>query len=384
MFLIHRSRALKLLLTGVVLVSLYAASAFGAAAQGAPGAVFTMTNAEEGNAVIVWQRGADGSLEMAGEYATDGDGSGGGLGSQGALFLSNSGDWLFAVNAGSDEISAFRVDPDGLSLTSTVSSGGEMPISIAVHGRWVYALNAGGAGNIAGFILNNAGELVPLDGATRGLSQSGGTGPAQVQFTPDGSQLVVTEKATNRIVVYPVGTDGIAGHATVNPSHGMTPFGFDFGQNGTLVVSEAFGGAEDASAVSTYDINHDGSLRLISGTVHSTETAACWVAVTPDGRHAYTTNTGSGSVSAFGIRYDGRAFLIDATLEHRPEDGKAGLTGDGSSPIDASVSQDGQFLYVLNGSADSISIFAVDGRGNLTDAGTVTGLASSTVGIVAG
>ncbi len=131
-------------------------------------------------------------------------------------------------------------------------------------------------------------------------------------------------------------------------------------------------------------INANGSLRLISGTVPSTETAACWVVTGPDGRRAYTTNTGSGSVSAFGIRFDGRAFLIDATIENLPADGKAALTGEGSSPIDATISADGQYLYVLNGGTDSISIFSIDAHGDLTEVGQVTGLAASTVGIVTG
>jgi 6-phosphogluconolactonase (cycloisomerase 2 family) len=89
-------------------------------------------------------------------------------------------------------------------------------------------------------------------------------------------------------------------------------------------------------------------------------------------------------VSAFGIRADGRAFLIDDTIEHLPEDGQAGLTGEGSGPIDAAVSRDGAYLYVLNGGTDSISIFAIDAHGDLSEVGQVTGLDGSAVGIAAG
>jgi 6-phosphogluconolactonase (cycloisomerase 2 family) len=384
MFPFHARRSLKLMLSLAVVLSAFATGAFGAAAQGAPGVVYTMTNEEAGNAIITWQRGADGSLEMSEAFPTGGDGSGGGLGSQGALVLSRNGQWLLAVNAGSNEISAFQVHEDGPELTSTVDSGGEMPISVTIHNRLVYVLNAGGDGNITGFVLDDAGTLVPLDGATRGLSQAGGAGPAQVQFTPAGDMLVVTEKATNRIDVYAVDENGIAGSAVVNDSHGATPFGFDFAQQGTLVVSEAFGGAENASAVSTYVRNTDGTLQLVSGSVATTESAACWVATTPDGRRAYTTNAGSGSVSAFGIRSDGRAFLVDGTIENLPEDGQAGLTGEGSSPIDAAVSRDGQYLYVLNGGTDSVSVLAIDTHGDLSEVGQVTGLAASSVGIAAG
>jgi hypothetical protein len=43
---------------------------------------------------VVWNRGADGSLTSAGSYATGGRGSGAGLGSQGAIILSQNSRWL--------------------------------------------------------------------------------------------------------------------------------------------------------------------------------------------------------------------------------------------------------------------------------------------------
>ena len=74
-----------------------------------------------------------------------------------------------------------------------------MPVSVAARGRLVYVLNAG-SDNVTGFLLNNTGDLTAIPGSTRPLSGTG-TGPAQVGFHPRGSQLVVTEKATNKIDV---------------------------------------------------------------------------------------------------------------------------------------------------------------------------------------
>src|SRR2546425_8728268 len=109
-----------------------------------PRAVYTLTNQVAGNAVAVFSRAADGTLAAAGSAATGGTGTGSGLGSQGALALSDDGRWLFAVNAGSNEVSAFRVGPAGLSLTSLAGSGGTRPIGLTVHGSLLYVLNAGG------------------------------------------------------------------------------------------------------------------------------------------------------------------------------------------------------------------------------------------------
>ena len=335
--------------------------------------IFTMTNAADGNAIVAFARSETGELTPDGTYPTGGNGNGAGLGSQGALVLTDNGRWLFAVNAGSNSISVFRVTPGGLHLRDVVSSGGEMPISVTIHGRMVYVLNAGGTENISGFLFHPNGRLQPLSGSTRPLSGTG-VGPAQVQFTHDGTMLVVTEKATNKIDVFLMDVNGRPSMPVVNDSHGMTPFGFDIKPDGTLIVSEAFGGAVDASAVSSYQIALDGTLQLVSATVMTTETAACWVEITPDGRFAYTTNTGSGSVSGYAVGGDGSLSLLNA-------DGRTGLTGDGSSPIDAIHAGDGQFLYTLNAGDDSISIFGVNPDGSLTDIGKVTGLGASVVGL---
>src|SRR3989441_5036033 len=214
-----------------------------AAADGsAPGAVYALTNRISGNAVAVFRRAADGTLVAAGSVATGGAGTGSGLGSQGALALSDDGRWLFAVNAGSNEVSAFRVGAAGLSLTSRVGSGGTRPISLAVHGSLVYVLNGGGDGNISGFTVGANGVLAAIRGSSRMLSGAA-VGPAQVAFSSDGRWLVVTEKTTHQLDLYAVGPDAMATGPTSYASAGGTPFGFGFGHRDELFVSEAAGSA---------------------------------------------------------------------------------------------------------------------------------------------
>ena len=326
---IRTRRPISIVMVLVAVIATLLATTTGASARGQDkhGAVFTMTNASGGNEVVAFKRSADGQLTPDGAYPTGGNGSGAGLGSQGSLVLSENGRWLLAVNAGSDSVSAFRVTPAGLKLRSVVHSGGDMPISVTIHDQMVYVLNAGAAENISGFRLHSNGSLLAVAGSARPLSGTG-VAPAQVQFTSDGSKLVVTEKGANKIDVYLVDGAGLASMPVVNDSNGMTPFGFDIAPDGTLVVSEAFGGAPNASAMSSYRIMDDGTLDLVSGTVPTTETAACWVVVTPKGNNAYTANTGSGSVSGYALDDDGALSLLNA-------DGQTGLTGPGSRPIDA-------------------------------------------------
>src|SRR6266576_919990 len=161
------------------------------AALSNPGAVYTLTNQVGGNAVAVFARGADGRLTAAGTVSTGGTGTGASLGSQSAVTLSEDGRWLFAVNAGSNDVSVFSVSPGGgLALASRTASGGTLPISLTVHGNVLYVLNAGGTGNISGLALGTSGALTAIAGATRPLSGSN-VGPAQVSFSPDGRRLGV-------------------------------------------------------------------------------------------------------------------------------------------------------------------------------------------------
>ncbi len=334
------------------------------AAGSAKGAVFTLSNDPDGNRVLVWERGANGVLLAAGAVPTGGTGTGGGLGNQGALTLSRSHHWLYAVNPGSDEISVFRVHGTHLTLVEVAPSGGDMPISVTVRGRLVYVLNAGGNGNIQGFRRNHFGILTPIAGSNQPLSQAG-SAPAQIGFAPNGRQLVVTEKATNRLTFYNVRAGGSAGPPAWRSSSGDTPFGFEFARNGTLVVSEAFGGAPDSSAASTYRFRPGGNLKLLDGSVATTETAACWVVLTRNGRYAYVTNTGSGSVSGYSLSSAGDLSLLDA-------DGVTASTGAGSAPIDAAFDRSSRHLFVLLAGTDAIAIFRARADGSLEDRGQVT------------
>jgi len=337
------------------------------------GAVFTLSNSAGGNAVIAFERGADGTLTPAGTFATQGNGTGAGLGSQGAVALSGDGQFLFAVNAASNSITSFAVDGTSLTRVSTVTSGGTLPISLTTHGSLVYVLNAGGTENITGFSVGQNGALTLLAGSSRPLSGTG-VGPAEVGFDPSGRLLVVTEKNTNLIDVFAIGNGGFASAPVFNPSAGQTPFGFAFNQQGVLIVSEAFGGAVDASAVSSYTLGTNGALSVVSASVPTTETAACWVAVTTNGKFAFASNTGSASVTGFEVR--------NAALSILNSDGKTGNTG--TTTIDAAVSRNSQYLYALTAGSHEISAFAVrQDDGSLSPVSGAAGLPIGTVGLAA-
>ncbi len=339
---------------------------------GAAGAVYVLSNAVAGNAVLVFPRGGNGALGAPVSVPTGGLGSGGGLGNQGAIAQSADGRFLYAVNPGSDEVSAFRQTAGGLAHLGNIGSGGDLPISIAVRGDLLYVLNDGAAPNVTGFRAGNDGSLSMIGGSTRPLSVAV-PDAAQVGISPDGHRLVVTEKATNIIVGWDITDAGTLVNRTLTPSAGPTPFGFEFARGGALLVSEAFGGAPDASVLSSYRPAAAG-WTAVSPLIATTETAACWVVVTPNGRFAYVTNTGSASVSGYAVGAGGTLTLLDA-------DGVTASTSAG--PIDAAISRNGRFLYTLNFGADAISAFRIASDGSLEHLGDTSGLPDGANGLVA-
>jgi len=239
----------------------------------------------------------------------------------------------------------------------------------------LYVLNDGGSGNVAG-LRHDDGELQPLAGSERALSAAGGTAPAQVGFSAEGDAVVVTEKGTNRLVSWAVQSDGTLGAQLVTASAGPTPFGFAFDRRNHLIVSEAAGGAAGASTVSSYRFTDAEPARPVvrSAAVPDTQSAACWVAVTPNGRFAFVTNTASSTVSRYDIGRQGSLTLGSAT---------AADTGSGSAPIDAAVSRHGRQLFVLNAKTHTIVAFGVGGDGSLAPQGGVGGLPAAAVGLAA-
>ncbi len=352
-------------MAAIVAVSAMATGQAMAAGQAGGGEVYTLSNSTAGNAVLTFERGPDGSLTATGSTPSGGAGTGAGLGSQGAVILSRDGRTLFAVNAGSDSVSSFAVTRTGLRLVDTASSGGDLPTSLTHRRGILYVLNTGSPNSISGLSVRRNGELAPLPGSTRPLSAAS-TNPAQVELSPDGKVLVVSERATNLLTTYVVDRHGLAGAPSSYASTGVTPFGFAFTRRGDLVVSNA-----GSTGASSYEVDRDGSLAPITA-LATGQAAACWTVVTRNGRIAYTTNTAAGTVSAYAVASDGSLSLLAAV---------AATTG--GSPADAAISGNGRFLYVRNGSQGAINAFRIGSDGGLAPLPGTSGLPAGFAGLAA-
>ncbi|MBF4769884.1 beta-propeller fold lactonase family protein [Nocardioides agariphilus] len=312
------------------------------------GHVYQPTNAAAGNAIAVFDRHADGSLTGAGSVPTGGLGTGASLASQGAIV--RDGRLLFVVNAGDDTISALRVRGSKVVVADRIASGGDRPVSITVHDGVGYVLNHD-SDTIVGFTYDGSGDLHRLRGSHRDLTANpagGLTDAAQVEFSPSGRTLAVTERGSNAIDTFRV-QGAYAGQATSHASAGLVPYGFDFDRRGTLVVSEAASGSASSYRVAP-------GFRSITEALGDTQAAACWLVISGD--YAWVVNAASASISSYRIAADGSLTLVEAVA-----------AGTGAGPTDAAVAPDGGSLHVRMRDG-SVSSFTIGAGGSLTPAGS--------------
>jgi 6-phosphogluconolactonase (cycloisomerase 2 family) len=333
------------------------------------GKMFISTNAPAGNEVLVYQRAGDTPATLLARVPTQGRGTGAGLGSQGAVTLSRDGKYLFVVNAASNNVSTFAVKRRGLELTSIVDTGGVTPTSVTESDGLVYVLNAGGSGDVVGF-RNRGGTLTPIASAIGTLSATTGTAPGQVGLNEDGDVLVVTERATQRITSFRVKRDGTLTDKTVSVSSGQTPFGFAFTTRDVLVVSEA-----TRSGVSSYRFADRSAVpNLVTASLPNGQGAACWIAVTPNGKFAFSANAATSSVSSFAVARDGQLSLVA---------GAAAVTGPNAGALDMAVSPSGRQLNVFASRGLQIVSYRIASDGSLSLQGTVGGMPAGSAGLAA-
>jgi len=335
------------------------------------GAAFAMTNRSLANQIITYKRAANGKLTRVSSVLTRGNGIGTDLDTQGALRLSDDHRFLYAANAGSDNITVFAVNGTRLTFLQKVYAG-DVPNSLTIHDDLLYVLDGSVAGNgIRGFKRASDGTLTPLPGSFRLLSSPIAV-PGQVEFSPDGRLLLVTHKTTNvalpppnAIDVFAVASNGLASALPKrNASNGLRPFSLAFRSNSELLVVESFNAAPDASAVSTYRVASNGNFDVISGSIPNQQTDACWVVITEDGRYAFIANFGSGTISSYRFNSTGAVTLLD---------GDAAFLGIDSQPVDLALSADSRYLYLLLRGTGGVASFEIGAGGALTPLGVVTG-----------
>jgi 6-phosphogluconolactonase (cycloisomerase 2 family) len=380
----RRSTALRRLSLGafaLLVAILIVPSAASAATR--IGSVYTQTNSPGQNQIVVFDRYSDGTIVEVARVNTGGHGSPSPdcatppagpafntscpiIDSQGSVVANSTGTLLFAVNAGSDTVSAFKIDINGIPhLVGTVPSGGHFPISLTIHNNVLYVLNER-SGNIQGYTFTSSGQLTPIPGSNQPLSTHGAVGAAaQISFDTLGRNLIVTERNANVIDVFRV-TNNVPGPAVAHPvaPGATTPFGFAVDPLNHLIVSDALSQVDGAAT--SYNLDSSTGAVTPINTQTSGGGAPCWVVVTPNGRFAFITNTTTKSIARYSVATDGTLTFLGTVATTRVPPGLSP-----QFPTDEALSPDGRFLYVLvpsvfSGDVSRIDVYKVGTDGSLT------------------
>jgi hypothetical protein len=252
---------------------------------------------------------------------------------------------------------------------SPFASGGNEPVSIAVHGDLVYVANTGtGAANYTGFVLDD-GRPRPLPGSTVTLPDGSGLG--DVLFNRTATRLIGIRVTTSLIDSFVV-DDGrlTAAPGSPFPAQAAGPFGSAFRPTNPtqLYVSNAHAGPGNGT-VSAFRDGALGTLTSIGASPYAdNQTAPCWVRITADGRYLFTANTASASISRYAIASDGTLSLLGSTVVNGAATAK---------PTELRLDAAGRYLFNLEGGSNTVAAFAVSG-------GTLSELPGSPFALPAG
>jgi 6-phosphogluconolactonase (cycloisomerase 2 family) len=334
--------------------------------------VYTETNnPNDGrNAVLGFHRNHDGSLTQFGSFATGGTGQlnipkavGPDDGDQ-QVQATDDGKFLFAVNQGSDSVSAFRIKPNGrLELVGVFASGGDQPDSIGIAGHHLYVANRGDAASnhpgttapgVTGFDIGPNGTLTPIAGST--VSFPVGTLASQTLVSPDGRFLFVevgTLAGTpggNTVNTFRINADGSLTAAPDGPAGAGTNAPFLLGAAAHPRLNIVYTGFASSSQVGVFTYDETGRTSFVQA-VPDSGAAPCWCVVSDDGRVLYVANTATDSVGVYSLADP----LHPVQIQDLPLGGPRGA-GAGGGPVanafEIALDPTGRYLYAVTQSTD--------------------------------
>ena len=335
---------------------------------------YTTSNDPRNNQLIRYRVEGNGAIKEIGRYATGGRGTGANLPSAGSIALSSDRRWLVAVNAGSNQISSFRMGPKGPRLMGVQHSKGTLPLSIALRGPFVYVLNSG-SHSVATFRLRPDGTLEPFKKDGIRVLSSEEARATSLAVSRDRNQLVVAERGVNQLARYAINRRGLLGGTPqITQTLSASPFALSFYKETLFTVFAGQGSRQ--SSIGSYRDDSQKGLTLKQAPVFTGQTAACWSALSSHRRLLYAANAGSHSLTGIKLSVEGSFDLID------PE-GVSADTGPDSRPRDLAISRDGLWLAVILDGVSQIALYRVGRDGRLTLTGSHDGVPHGSAGLVA-
>jgi 6-phosphogluconolactonase len=269
---------------------------------------------------------------------------------------STSSRYLYAAIPGSNDIVAYREDPNSGVLTQLVGSpisAGQAVQSIVIHPskKFLYAANSG-EGDVSLFTISTAGALTEVTPRT-----TVGTSPTLLALDAAGGFLYVGNTGSQNISVFsidagtgaltPVGTPFQIGLDPINMA--LSPSG------GVLYVT---GQGQTTGFIEAFALNQ-GTPTVVTGSPFLTGNNPYGLVIAPGGGFLYTGNFGDNSISEFTIGADGSLTQISGSPIGEP--------AQSSGPVGLFIDKSGTYLYVANqtSSPSSLAGYSIGTDGTL-------------------
>jgi hypothetical protein len=345
--------------------------------------VYIESNDPAGNAVLAFERQADGTLAPASTNRFPAGGPGitaganqrtGPLDSDREVILSSDGTFLYAVNSGDSSIAAFHTSATG-DLTpvtgSPFSSLGPNPVSVAIAGATMQVVNKAAAG-LTGPSYNSLtvrnGTLTPLAGMVAvpiGASPVVATISANQRLlfgTEFFDQSRVAQTPIGQIDVFVRGPNGALAPAIGSPNplppdtSGITPTPLPVALNVIAhprqnILYVGFP-TRNQVGVYTYDAS-TGALTFVLAAPNSGQGVG-WFLINSAATRLYTVNSGSATISTYDVTLPRAPREVDAILLKDAISGKPFVDANGvvqtitSQPFQLAFDPDESHIYVVS------------------------------------
>jgi 6-phosphogluconolactonase (cycloisomerase 2 family) len=286
--------------------------------------------------------------------------------------VSTVGNFLFASNCGSNDVSVFTVNGKTGALTlvagSPFATGGTacnpetcgIALSATPGGKFLMAANFG-SNNVTLFSIASRGALAPIVGSPFAALSA----PDGIKVSPNGKFLAVAEPLANQVEMFSIAANGaltslgaFAGEALEVP--GSHVGGVDIDCASRLLYGGL--GTDGGTAVGGYRITRTGALTALPGAPFlpgvGVNSNVVLLGYGPGRKTLFVSNQDSATITVFSVAPNGNLSLLHGSpfpMNSRPY-----------GPSGMATSRDGRLLYVAN-SSNNVSVFRVNEWGALTE-----------------
>ncbi len=278
-----------------------------------------------------------------------------------SIVIHPSNKFLFAANAGEDDVSLFTISSTGaLNEVTPRTPVGTSPTLLAMDsaGAFLYVGNSGSR-NLSVFSINASTSPPTLTEVTGSPFQIG-LSPINMTVSPSGGFLYVTGTASPGFIEAFTLNQGFPSVVSGSPFlTGGGPYGLVIAPSGGFLYI----GNKLDNSISEFTLNADGSLTQFPNSPIGEQFAGpVALFVDKSGKYMYVANQGSSNLAGFSIGSDGALTLLTTSP-----------FATGTQPSVIAADSGGKYLFVGNQTSPAVQSFSLDaGTGTLTSVAKYT------------